>query len=77
MPRGANIISSLVIFKVKSGDEGTLKLKGRRVVTGNSDYDIDLVLSDCAAVGMISVRLVNSLPYILGFNLSTADKKGA
>lgn len=40
LPRGANEISSHVVFMVKSGDEGTLKLKGIIVVHGIRDNDI-------------------------------------
>lgn len=77
LPKGANLISSHVVFKVKTNDDGSLKLKGRIVVHGNRDDDKDLVRSDSAAADMMIVILVISLAAILGFNLATADIKGA
>lgn len=47
--RNANIISSHVVFKIKTSNDGTLKLKGRMAVHGNPDMDKDLVRSDSAA----------------------------
>lgn len=77
LPKGSNIISSHVVFKVKTNDDGSLRLKGRIVVHGNRDDDKDLVRSDSAAADMMIVRLVISLAAMLGFNLATADIKGA
>lgn len=37
LPRGENVISSHVEFKIKENHEQRLKLKGRIVVNGNRD----------------------------------------
>lgn len=75
--KGANVISSHVVFKVKTNDDGSLELKGRVVVHGNRDSEKDSVRSDRAAADMMIVRTVISLASILGFELATADIKGA
>lgn len=77
LPKTANIISSHVIFKIKTNDDESLKLKGRIVVHGNRDAEKDMVRSDCAAADMMIVRMMISLATILGFNMATADIKGA
>lgn len=77
LPSEANVISSHVVFKIKTNDDSSLKLKGRIVVHGNRDADRDLVRSDCAAADMMLIRLVISLTTIMGFNLGSADIKGA
>lgn len=77
LERGANVISSHVVFKVKSNDDGSLKLKSRIVVHGNRDDERELIRSDCAAADMLIIRLVISLATMLGFNMATADIKGA
>lgn len=64
-------------FKVKTDDDGDLKLKRRIVVHGNRDSEKDTVRSECAAADMPIVRLVLSLEAPMGFNFGTADIMGA
>lgn len=77
LPRNANVISSHVIFKIKTEDDGSLRLKGRIVVHGNRDADRELVRSDSAAADMMIIRMIISLATILDFNMASADIKGA
>lgn len=77
LPQKANLISSHILFRVKTNDDGSLRLKGRIVVHGNRDDEKKTVRSDSAAADMMIVRLVASLAAILGFELGTADIKGA
>lgn len=65
-----------MIFKVKTNDNGRLRLKGIIVLYGNRDEQKDRLRSERAAADMIAVRLVISLDEILGFNLENADTKG-
>lgn len=77
LPNNANVISSHVVFKVKTQDDESLRMKARIVVHGNRDADKDSVRSDCASADMMLVRMVISLTTIMGFNLASADIKGA
>lgn len=60
-----------------TNDDGSLKLKGRILIHGIRDADLDLVISDCAATDIILVRLVISLESLMGINFGTADINGA
>lgn len=77
MPCEANVIASHVVLKIKTNDDGTLKLKRLIVVHGNRDSYRDLVRSDSAADDMILVRLVISLTSLMELNMGTADINGA
>lgn len=71
------MISSEVLFKIKTNDDGSLKIKVGIVVHGNRDSDKDLVRGYCAADDMILDLLVISLAVVMRFNLGSADIKGS
>lgn len=73
----ANVISSHFIYKLKTNDDGSLLLKGRIVVHGNRDAQKDIVRIDSASADIMTVRFVINLSATLGFNLATADIRGA
>lgn len=75
--KNANVFSSHVVYKVKDGDDGQLKLKGRLVLHGNRDKDRFAVRRDSASADLSIVRLLLSLALILDFDIATADVKGA
>lgn len=77
VPRGANVISSHTLFKVKSHEEDRLEMKARFVLHGNRDKQKDDIRKDSAAADMIVFRLVLSLALILGFIFGIADIKCA
>lgn len=56
--KDANVISSHVIFKVMTNEDGSFLLKGRIVVDGNRDTENDMARSDSVAAEMMTVRLV-------------------
>lgn len=77
LPHNSNVVSSHSIFKIKTLDDGEIKLKGRIVVHGNRDSEKDLVRGDCASADMLVIRLVIAIGTCLGFLFGTGDIKGA
>ena len=77
VPRHANIITSHVVYKIKTSENGTRTLKSRIVPHGNRDDDKDSVRKDSATAQLNVIRLLLSLVTFLGFRMGTADIKGA
>lgn len=73
----ANVISSNVVYKIKDGDDGQIKLEGRLALRGNWDKDHFAVRQDSASAGLSVVRLLISLALNLDFDVTTAGVKGA
>ena len=73
----ANIITSHVVYKIKTGEDGKRTLKSRVVPHGNRDDDKDFIRKDSATAQLNIVRLLLSLVTFLGFRLATSDIKGA
>lgn len=77
LPKSANIIGSHFVFKIKEDESHQLKMKARLVLHGNRDRDRYSVRRDSASADLSIVRLIILLAIILGFEISTADVKGA
>ena len=77
VPHDANIITSHVVYKIKTAEDGTRTLKSRIVPHGNRDDDKDSIRKDSATAQLNIIRLLLSLVTFLGFRLATADIKGA
>ena len=77
VPRHANIITSHVVYKVKTDEDGTRTLKSRIVPHGNRDDEKDSIRKDSATAQLNIIRLLLSLVTFLGFRIGTADIKGA
>lgn len=77
VPRNANVISSHVVYKLKTEEDGKRKMKARIVPHGNHDDEKDDVRKDSSNASLSVVRLLLSLVTFLGFRIGTADIKGA
>ena len=77
VPRYANVITSHVVYKLKTDENGNRKLKARIVPHGNHDDEKDNVRKDSSNAPLFVVRLLLSLATFLGFRIGTADIKGA
>lgn len=77
VPRNANTITSHVVYKVKTNEEGDRELKARIVPHGNRDTEKDCIRKDSATAQLCIIRLLLSIITVLGFRLGFADIKGA
>lgn len=77
VPREANIITSHVVYKVKTDEQGERELKARIVPHGNRDLEKDSIRKDSATAQLCVIRLLLSIVTFLGFRLGFADIKGA
>lgn len=77
VPRDANVITSHVVYKIKTDETGSRKLKARVVPHGNRDTEKDNIRKDSATAQLGVIRLLLSVSTLLGLQLATADIKGA
>lgn len=77
VPRNENINGFLIVFKKKKDGEGKLNLNARLVLHGNRGRVCFSVCRDSATADLSVIRLIISLATILGFQIVTADVKGA
>ena len=77
VPKDANVIRSHSVYKVKTDEEGQLKLKTRIVPHGNRDEGRFGVRRDSSSAELSVIRLLLALATILGFSIWTTDVKGA
>lgn len=77
VPNGANVINSHTVYKVKSNDDGSFKLKARIAPHGNEDALREQLSSDCATCPPVGLRLVESIASLKGWTLHKADVKSA
>jgi len=77
VPRNANVISSHVVYKLKTDEDGSRKLKARIVPHGNHDDEKDDVRKDSSNAPLHVIRLLLSLVTFFDFRIATADITGA
>ena len=77
IPLDANVITSHVVYKLKSDEEGRKVLKARIVPHGNHDAEKDEIRKDLSTAQLFVIRLLLSIVTFLGFRLGMADIKGA
>lgn len=77
LPRTANVITSHVVYKLKTDETGSRDLKARIVPHGNKDLEKDSIRKDSATTQLSMIRLLLSIVTFLGFRLGFADIKGA
>ena len=77
VPRFANVISSHVVYKVKTNEMGNRELKARIVPHGNRDKEKDTIRKDSATAQLGIIRLLLSIVTFLRFRLGMVDIKGA
>lgn len=77
VPLNANVITSHVIYKVKTDEEGLRNMKARIVPHGNRDFEKDNIRKDSSTAQFAVIRLLLCLSTFLGFRLGHADVKGA
>ena len=65
VPKGSNLITSHVIYKVKANDDGPLKMKARIAPHGNKDKDRDLLKTDSAQCPSTGIRILVSIATIM------------
>lgn len=73
VPKGANIVGSHVLYKIKVSEDNSLKLKARICPHGNEDREKDTVRKDSAAAQFPVIRLVCSIIALLGFVIAGFD----
>ena len=75
--KGANVIGSHIVYKVKVEENGRKRLKARLCPHGNHDIEKDSVRKDSATAQFDVIRMLCSLATILNFRLGCLDIKGA
>lgn len=77
VPRHANVISSHVIYKIKSGEDGSKSLRATICPHGNRDAMKDEVRKDSATAQFEIMRLMLSLSTFAPMKLGLIDVSGA
>lgn len=77
IPPNANVITSHVIYKVKTDEQGKHTMKARICPHGNKDTMKDDIRKDSATAQYDAIRLLLSLTTFLSFRLGAADISGA
>lgn len=73
----ANVVTSHVVYKIKTDELGERKLKARIIPHGNEDAEKGEIRKDSSNAQLSIIRLLLSLVTFLGFAIKTADIKGA
>ena len=73
VPLNANVITSHVVYKVKTDERGDRDLKARIVPHGNRDDEKDRIRKDSATAQLNIIRLLLSVVTFLGFRIGMAD----
>lgn len=77
MPLNANVISSHVIYKFKTSEDGSYTLKARIVPHGNRDVEKDNIGKDSSTAQFDVVRIMLAVCNFIGLSLTIAEVKGA
>ena len=77
IPKKANVVTSHVLYKVKSCDDGSLTLKARIAVHGNKDREKKTLKTDSATCPPVGIRILLSPATIFSWTLSKIDFKSA
>ncbi len=77
VPAESNVISSHVVYKIKTSESGERKLKARIVPHGNRDKEKNDIRKDSSTAQFDCIRLVLSIAAIFNFRLALADLKGS
>ena len=77
VPRRANVITSHVVYKLKTDETGNRELKARIVPHGTYDTERNEICKEASTAQRFVIRLLLSLVTFLGFRLGIIDIKGA
>eukprot|EP00171_Calliarthron_tuberculosum_P001315 IDg1315t1 len=77
VPLNANIITSHVIYNVKTNDDNTKKMKARIAPHGNKDKEKTNLKTDSATCPPIGIRILISIAVINKWSLAKIDFKSA
>ena len=73
VPKGSNVITSHVTYKVKANDDGSLKLKARIAHHGNKDRDRERLKTDSSHCPPTGIRILTSIATIMHWSLAKID----
>ena len=73
VPKGSNLVTSHVIYKVQANDDGSLKMKARIAPHGNKDKDRDLLKTDSAQCPPTGIRILVSVATIMKWPFAKID----
>ena len=77
VPRNANVISSHIVYALKSEENNTKRLKARLCPHGNRDQEKGNIRTDSSNAQFMVIRLLISLSTILNFTIGCVDIQGA
>lgn len=77
IPEDANVINSHVIYKLKMGETGTMRMKARICPHGNRDDQKDQIRKDSATAQFDVIRLLLAIVTLLPMRLGVLDISGA
>lgn len=77
LPQSANIISSHVVYKVKTEEDKSMRLKARICPHGNRDIEKEDIRKDSATAQFDVIRLMLTILTFLPFSIGLVDIKGA
>jgi hypothetical protein len=70
-----NVITSHVLYKVKTDEAGKHKLKARLVLHGNKEQAADDIRSDAASIHFSLIRMIVTIAAMMNFELAGVDAK--
>ena len=73
VPKNSNIISSHVIYKVKEGDDGSLKIKSRILRQGNKDKEKGNLKTNSSICPPTGIRILLAIATIMKWSLDKID----
>lgn len=77
IPLNANVISSHVVYKIKTREDGSHALKARIVPHGNRDTEKDKIRKDSSTAQFDVIRILLAVCTFIDMRLAMADIKGA
>lgn len=77
IPRNANVISSHVVYKIKTEETGEHRLKARICPHGNKDHMKDYVRKDSATAQFNIIRLMLTMTTFFTMRMGVVDISGA
>lgn len=70
---GANVISTLVFYKVKKYDDEAQSVKARIAVHGNKNKEKNSLRTDSATCSPVGIRILTSIAVVLKWTLAKID----
>lgn len=75
MPNSANVANNHSLYRVKAGNDGPLRIKGRTAPHGNENDIRAELLADCTLCFPVGIRALESVSSLKGWIILKANAK--